>query len=215
MLGIGFAEMVLIGGIALIVIGPEKFPDFAKLVVRTIRDLRGYVDDVKNEVSRELKPLQEEVNSLSRMDPEKYIDSLTSEAPASKRENPALHEEDRKVMDEAGMYDEDACGWEGDDEFSGDTAPDETVGYGEADATDTAPAETAQYGEEAAGADSAPAETAEYGEEAVGADIPPAEDRSEAEPDTGNTGTTGDPNYESFENIAPDGDNEPDVWTGR
>ena len=81
MLGIGFGEMVLIAGIALVVIGPEKFPDFAKIVLRTVRDLRGYVDDVKQEVTKELRPVQKEIRELTRYDPETYIDAMTGPAP--------------------------------------------------------------------------------------------------------------------------------------
>lgn len=72
MIGIGFGEMILLAGIALIVIGPEKFPDFAKVVVRTIRDLRGYMDEVKKELSEELKPVEEEMRSLTRPDARSY-----------------------------------------------------------------------------------------------------------------------------------------------
>ncbi len=77
MMGIGFGEMALIAGIALVVIGPEKFPDFAKIVVKTIRDIRGYVDDVKHEMAEELKPIKREMNQLSRFDAGQYIDALT------------------------------------------------------------------------------------------------------------------------------------------
>lgn len=66
MMGIGFWEMMLLAGIALVVIGPEKFPDFAKIVVRTVRDLRGYMDEVKKELSDELKPVEREMRSLTR-----------------------------------------------------------------------------------------------------------------------------------------------------
>lgn len=77
MMGIGFGEMVLIAGIALVFLGPEKFPEFAKIVMRTIRDLRGYMDDIKEEVSKELRPVQKEIRTLSRYDPETYIDAMT------------------------------------------------------------------------------------------------------------------------------------------
>ncbi len=80
MMGIGFGEMVLIAGIALIFLGPEKFPEFAKIVMRTIRDLRGYMDDIKDEVSKELRPVQKEIRSLSRYDPETYIDAMTGKS---------------------------------------------------------------------------------------------------------------------------------------
>lgn len=79
MLGIGIGEMLLIAGIALIVIGPEKFPDFAKIFLRTMRDLRGYVDDIQHEISKEIKPIKRELNQLNKYDPEKYIDALTKE----------------------------------------------------------------------------------------------------------------------------------------
>lgn len=79
MLGLGITELVIIAGIALIVIGPEKFPEFAKIVTHTIRDVRGYVEDVQKDLSKELKPVQKEVNKLSRYSAEDYIDSLTGE----------------------------------------------------------------------------------------------------------------------------------------
>ena len=78
MLGVGMGEMILIGAIALIVIGPEKFPDFAKIALRTMRDLRGYVDDIQNEVSKELRPLKKEIDTISR-DSQKYIETLSKD----------------------------------------------------------------------------------------------------------------------------------------
>jgi Sec-independent protein translocase protein TatA len=82
---IGPLEMVIIAGVALVVIGPEKFPDFAKIVLRTVRDIRGYVDVLKVEATKELKPLKDEMNTLSRIDPEKYIDSLTGDEEDDKK----------------------------------------------------------------------------------------------------------------------------------
>lgn len=91
MMGIGIFEMIIIAGIALVVIGPEKFPDFAKLAVRTIRELRGYMDDLKTEVNKELKPVKEELRSLKDHNPEKYIDTLTK--PVLTPFDPAAHDE--------------------------------------------------------------------------------------------------------------------------
>ncbi len=78
MLGIGMGEMLLIGAIALIVFGPEKFPDFAKIALRTMRDLRGYVEEIQGEVSKELKPIKKEIDKLAR-DSEKYIDTIAKD----------------------------------------------------------------------------------------------------------------------------------------
>jgi len=197
MLGIGFTEMVLIAGLALVVIGPEKFPDFAKLVIRTIRDLRGYVDEVKHEVSKEFKPIKEEMNALSRIDPEKYIDSLTQEAPAPKPANPGVHEEDQKVMDAAARYDEDPYGWEGGGSSpggygteAGSGAPEATVGYGEAEG---APGDTSADASNDADTDATP-------QDGDSGDAPAAE------------GASGDTDFGVLDT---QGDSEPDAWTGR
>lgn len=58
--------MILIAGIALLVIGPDRFPDFAKIVLRTIRDLRGYVDEVKDEITKEIDPVRREFQGLRK-----------------------------------------------------------------------------------------------------------------------------------------------------
>ncbi len=137
MMGIGFTEMIVIAGIALVVIGPEKFPDFAKLVIRTIRDLRGYMDEMKTEVAKELKPLKKEMDALSRIDPEKYIDSLTADVPAKPAVSPNLpvNPDDQKVMAESQSFGEDAYPWRGGEEGlnagpESSVAPEGTVGYG-------------------------------------------------------------------------------------
>ena len=78
MLGIGMGEMIIIAIIALVVIGPEKFPDFAKIALRTMRDLRGYVDEIQGEVSKELKPIKREIDKISR-ESQSYIDKISKE----------------------------------------------------------------------------------------------------------------------------------------
>jgi sec-independent protein translocase protein TatB len=107
MMGIGISEMILIAGVALVVIGPEKFPDFAKIVLRTVRDLRGYVDDMKQEIDKEIRPIKKEIDEISRYDPEKYIDGLTGQSKTS-----------------------DSAGYNGADPYQYDQ---EEYGYGEED----------------------------------------------------------------------------------
>lgn len=74
---LGMGEMLLIAGIALVVLGPEKFPEYAKIAMRAFRDMRGYVDEVKREMAEELRPVKKEIQELSRHNPEDYIDSIT------------------------------------------------------------------------------------------------------------------------------------------
>ncbi|MBI4555955.1 MAG: twin-arginine translocase TatA/TatE family subunit [Candidatus Hydrogenedentes bacterium] len=84
--GMSFFELVILMGIALVLIGPEKFPDFTKIVMRTIRDVRNYVNDIKQDLAEEVRPIKEEVRQLSRYKPEDYIDAL-SEADSSDDES--------------------------------------------------------------------------------------------------------------------------------
>ncbi len=77
MLGMGISEMILIAGIALVIIGPEKFPEFAKICMRTIRDLRSYVEEAKDDLRKELTPIKKEIDEVKSYDPESYIDALT------------------------------------------------------------------------------------------------------------------------------------------
>ena len=75
MLGMGMGEMVLVAGIALVIIGPERFPEFAKICMRTIRDLRSYVEEAKEDLRKEIVPIKKEIDKVKRYDPESYIDS--------------------------------------------------------------------------------------------------------------------------------------------
>ena len=186
MMGIGFTEMIVIAGIALVVIGPEKFPDFAKLVIRTIRDLRGYMDEMKAEVAKELKPLKKEMDALSKIDPEKYIDSLTADVPEKPAVSPNLpvSPEDQKVMAEAQSFGDDAYPWRGGEEGlnagpESSVAPEGTVGYGSDISEETTPADDSPVLDEVADGD-------------VDPDLEALGNREE-------TSSTG----------------EPDVWTGR
>ncbi len=82
MVGIGFTEMIIIAGIALVVLGPEKFPEFAKIAIRAIRDIRGYFDEVKTEIAKEVKPLEKELNELTKKSNELYREILTETDPS-------------------------------------------------------------------------------------------------------------------------------------
>ena len=76
-MNVGLSEMIVIAAIALVFLGPEKFPEFAKIVIRTVRDVRSYVNDAKRDIAQELKPVKKEFKELSRYEPEKYIETLS------------------------------------------------------------------------------------------------------------------------------------------
>jgi sec-independent protein translocase protein TatB len=52
---IGFSELVVIGLVALIVIGPERLPRVARTVGHLIGRLQRYVADVKADINREVE----------------------------------------------------------------------------------------------------------------------------------------------------------------
>ena len=55
MFDLGFSELLLIGLVALIVIGPEKLPRMARTVGHLTGRLQRYVADVKADINREIE----------------------------------------------------------------------------------------------------------------------------------------------------------------
>ncbi len=71
MFDIGFSELLLIGVVALIVIGPERLPGVARTVGHLFGRMQRYVNDVKADIQREveldeLKKLRESVEQSAR-----------------------------------------------------------------------------------------------------------------------------------------------------
>ena len=62
MIDIGVTKLAIIGGIALVVIGPEKLPGLAKMIGTLLGRARRYVADVKAEVNRSM-----ELDELKKM----------------------------------------------------------------------------------------------------------------------------------------------------
>jgi len=66
MFDVGFSELIVIGLVALIVIGPQRLPSVARTVGHLLGRLQRYVSDVKSDINREmqieeLKKLQDDV----------------------------------------------------------------------------------------------------------------------------------------------------------
>jgi len=73
MFDMGFAEMLIIGIVALLVIGPERLPSVARKAGAYVAKIKRFVTNVKSDVEREfrtdelqqmLKQQQEELSSL-------------------------------------------------------------------------------------------------------------------------------------------------------
>ena len=55
MFDIGFSELLVIGVVALVVIGPEKLPRMARTIGHLAGRLQRYVADVKADINREIE----------------------------------------------------------------------------------------------------------------------------------------------------------------
>ena len=55
MFDIGFSEMIVIGVVALLVIGPEKLPRVARTIGALMGRAQRYVNDVKADINREIE----------------------------------------------------------------------------------------------------------------------------------------------------------------
>ena len=71
MFDIGFSELIVIGVVALIVIGPERLPKVARTLGLLLGRAQRYVNDVKSDISREmqldeLRKLQSQVTDSAR-----------------------------------------------------------------------------------------------------------------------------------------------------
>jgi sec-independent protein translocase protein TatB len=82
-LDIGVTKLAIIGGIALVVIGPERLPGLARTIGTMLGRAQRYVADVKAEVGRsmeldELKKMKDTVESAAR-DVEQSVQTSAAE----------------------------------------------------------------------------------------------------------------------------------------
>lgn len=68
MFNMGMTEMLIIGAIALIVIGPKKMPDLARAIGRGLTEFRKATNEFKSSVVSEIKDTAEpEIKDLASM----------------------------------------------------------------------------------------------------------------------------------------------------
>lgn len=76
MIDIGLSKLMIIGVVALVVIGPEKLPRVARTVGNLLGRAQRYVNDVKSEVSRQM-----ELEELGKM--KSAVESAASDVQSS------------------------------------------------------------------------------------------------------------------------------------
>lgn len=80
MIDIGFSKLILVGVVALVVIGPERLPRVARMAGSLLGRAQRYLNDVKNEVNREiqmedLRKMQQDLSSAAQ-DIEQSVQSV-------------------------------------------------------------------------------------------------------------------------------------------
>lgn len=90
MFNIGTTELLIIAAVALIFLGPEKFPTQAKVFLRLVRDFREHWDDAKRDILNEINPVKKEFRELRKFKPEELLDKLTGESDESAQTTPAV-----------------------------------------------------------------------------------------------------------------------------
>ncbi|MBL1351979.1 MAG: twin-arginine translocase TatA/TatE family subunit [Zetaproteobacteria bacterium] len=56
---IGFLELLVVGAIAFLILGPERAPEFFAQIGRMMRQGRGWIADVKRQIEQETQALKE------------------------------------------------------------------------------------------------------------------------------------------------------------
>jgi sec-independent protein translocase protein TatB len=77
--GIGPLEILLVSIVAIIVLGPERFPQVAVQVARAVKFLRGYANDATSQLREEFAELTKEYEDL-RKEFDDIRGSVTKEA---------------------------------------------------------------------------------------------------------------------------------------
>jgi sec-independent protein translocase protein TatB len=95
MFDVGFSEMLMIGIVALVVIGPERLPRVARTAGLLLGRMRRYVSDIKADIDREmqleeLKRLKDEMQESAR----ELERSITSEIQSIEQSARAIGRDD-------------------------------------------------------------------------------------------------------------------------
>ena len=72
MMGIGLAEFLVIGVVALLVFGPDRLPDFARQAGRMVRQVRTLSKQTRDDIRAELGPDYADFE-LTDLDPRKAL----------------------------------------------------------------------------------------------------------------------------------------------
>ncbi len=107
MFDVGLPEMFVIFVVAILVFGPDRLPEFARQAGRFVRQVRGFTQNARDEIRKELGP--EYANfELTDLDPRKAVRKHVLEAWQEDDDLPKRPGQRPLNKDEAPPYDDDA-----------------------------------------------------------------------------------------------------------
>lgn len=66
-MNIGATELILILGVALIVFGPGKLPELGNMLGKAIREFKGAINNIDEDIKKEVKDIKDEVKEVKDM----------------------------------------------------------------------------------------------------------------------------------------------------
>jgi sec-independent protein translocase protein TatB len=101
MFGFSFEKLIVIGVIAIVIVGPARLPQYAAKLAQLIKTLRSFLDAAKDRVQAEMGPEFEDLD-WKKLDPRQYDprkiirDALLddSDAPVVRRAAPEAESQD-------------------------------------------------------------------------------------------------------------------------
>ena len=93
MFNLGFPELIAIGALALIVIGPKQLPEVAKVLARTINELKRATKDLSGTLANVKSDVRSSVDDIMEDIPTNFDD-------VEKKLSELAHEEDITDLDE-------------------------------------------------------------------------------------------------------------------
>lgn len=98
MFGIGWAEMMVIGLVALIVVGPEKLPEMARTIGKIYSQLRQAATEAGQTISAEVELINSEAS--------KVLEEVDQDLPKTLIDHPSL-EEIKEAVNPKSLFSED------------------------------------------------------------------------------------------------------------
>lgn len=69
MFGLGMQEILVIGVLALLLLGPKKLPELAQTVGKFVRDFQRAADEVKREITSPVNDMRDEMKRQAGLEP--------------------------------------------------------------------------------------------------------------------------------------------------